>query len=158
MNSIDIARQTLTRHEGIKKNSKGRHILYPCTSGKLTIGIGRNIQDRGISDDEADYLFRNDIRDCERDLDREYPWWRQLDTARRAVMIELMFNLGADRLRQFSHPGGTLEALEDGQFELAAERLSKSLWARQVKTRAATLIEMLRTGKLPDWVREVRLK
>ena len=29
--------------------------------GKLTITVGRNLSDRGLADDEIDYLFANDL-------------------------------------------------------------------------------------------------
>ncbi len=34
---------------------------YRCSVGKLTIGIGRNLDDVGLSDDEQYYLLNNDV-------------------------------------------------------------------------------------------------
>ena len=45
----------LKRHEGLRLKP------YQDTIGKLTIGYGRNLDDRGISKEEAEYLLRNDI-------------------------------------------------------------------------------------------------
>ena len=45
----------LTRHEG------RRPFPYLDTAGKLTIGVGRNLTDRGLSSAEIDLLLANDI-------------------------------------------------------------------------------------------------
>ena len=50
----------LVRHEGLRLKP------YRCTAGKLTIGIGRNLDDCGISQTEAYLLLENDIRNCEK--------------------------------------------------------------------------------------------
>ena len=48
--------EMLKRHEGLKV------FPYHCSQNKLTIGIGRNLDDKGISKDEAYYLLYNDIK------------------------------------------------------------------------------------------------
>lgn len=45
----------LIRDEGLKLKP------YRCTSNKLTIGIGRNLDDNGITEAEARYLLHNDL-------------------------------------------------------------------------------------------------
>ena len=77
----------LILNEGIKT------IPYRCTAGKLTIGVGRNLDDRGITPEEARYLLRNDIARVQADLDKHLPWWGGLSQIRRAVMIDMAFNL-----------------------------------------------------------------
>ena len=47
----------LIYHEGLRLG------VYRCPAGKLTIGVGRNLEDRGITEEEAYYLLRNDIAD-----------------------------------------------------------------------------------------------
>jgi lysozyme len=44
-------------HEGLRLN------VYQCTAGKNTIGYGRNLDDNGISKDEADFMLRNDVKE-----------------------------------------------------------------------------------------------
>ena len=41
-----IERQ-LIEHEGLEQK------VYRCTAGKLTIGVGRNLEDKGITEEEA---------------------------------------------------------------------------------------------------------
>jgi len=57
----ETAFDMIKRHEGERKNSAGRHIPYRCPANKLTIGWGRNIEERGISNAEAVMLAENDI-------------------------------------------------------------------------------------------------
>ena len=45
--------EQLRLHEGVE------HMPYKDTVGKLTIGVGRNLDDRGLSDDEIDYILSN---------------------------------------------------------------------------------------------------
>ncbi len=49
----------------IKGNEGMRLKPYRCSAGKLTIGYGRNLDDRGISAHEANDLFENDLIDAE---------------------------------------------------------------------------------------------
>ena len=52
----------LTKHEGLRLKP------YHCPAGKLTIGIGRNLEDKGITEKEAVMLLENDIHECIEDL------------------------------------------------------------------------------------------
>ncbi len=130
----------LMLHEGLRLKP------YRDTVGKLTIGIGRNLDDVGISRDEALVLCENDIATAERELDRVAPWWRNLNDARRRVLIDMMFNLGANRLLGFKH---SLAAMQAGRFELAASGMLESKWAEQVGKRATRLAIMMKTGEVP---------
>lgn len=153
----------LTRDEGLRLQT------YRCTAAKLTIGIGRNLDDVGISGSEArlfgcdtpaqalahvkrhgvtklqaESLFANDIVGCERDLDRRLPWWRTLDDVRQRVLLNMCFNLGVNRLLGFKN---TLRMIQRHEFEDAVAGMMNSLWARQVGARALRLSAMMRTGK-----------
>ncbi len=134
MKSIE---EQLILHEGLKLKP------YRCPAGYLTIGVGRNLETKGLSRDEALFLLRNDIQECVEDLER-YPWFAQLDPVRRKVIIDMRFNLGPNRFRQFQR---MLAALERQAYEEAAKEMLDSKWAQQVKTRAQRLVEMMRTGE-----------
>ena len=64
---MNQAKAQLVRHEGLRLKP------YRCTAGKLTIGVGRNLEDKGISQQEAYELLENDIRECEVQLLTEIP-------------------------------------------------------------------------------------
>jgi len=111
------------------------------------VGCGRNI-DRdgglGLSDDEIDYLLQNDIKRCRDELNNEYTWFKRLDAVRQDAIIDLFFNLGATRFRQFKKAIGYLES--DDYIMSAAEFLD-SRWSQQVGYRAEEICEMIETGE-----------
>lgn len=121
---------------------------YRDSQGYLTIGIGRLIDGRlggGISLEEAELLFANDLARAERDLDTSLMWWRRLDEVRQRALVELCLNLGIRGLLRFHD---TLRRLEAGEWAAASVALLASLWAEQVgPTRAGRLAEMVRDGK-----------
>ena len=119
---------------------------YRCTAGKLTIGVGRNLDDRGITSEESAMLLDNDIRLLEVELFRALPWASALDDVRQRVLLDMAFNLGLPGLLQFKR---TLEAIRTGQYQQAATMMLDSLWARQVGQRAERLARMMATGATP---------
>lgn len=136
---------------------------YKDSVGKLTIGIGRNLDDnplteeelcyvghncrtKFISNDQAAYLCRNDLKKVRADLDRELPWWRDLNYDRQYVMIDLCFNMGIKTLLTFKR---TLESIATGNYELAGKQLLQSKYAKQVGIRAKRNAYALKTGQ---WV------
>ena len=127
----------LRLHEGVE------HKPYTDTVGKLTIGVGRNLDDRGLSEDEIDYLLQNDIGIVEEELTQWWPHWRSLNQTRQLVVADMMFNMGRPRLSQFKL---FLMALEAADYEMAAAEMLDSKWAEQVKGRAETLAKMMASG------------
>jgi lysozyme len=115
---------------------------YVDTVGKITIGVGRNLTDKGLSDSEIDFLLMNDIRECTDDL-KTFLWWDDLDDVRRNVLIDMRFNLGPSRFRQFK---ATLAAVAMGDYVTASDQMRKSKWYRQVKGRGERLARMMSTG------------
>jgi len=116
---------------------------YRCTAGKITIGVGRNLDDVGVTRAEALTLLDNDVTRVTGDLDRVLPWWRKLDEPRRRALANMAFNLGIERLRGFRK---MLAALEAGDYARAAAEAPDSLWASQVVGRAVRIVQTLRTG------------
>lgn len=128
---------SIIQHEGIVLKP------YKCTAGKTTIGVGRNLDDNGITTDEAMTLLKNDIDRCVEELDRIRPSWRGHNDAKQNVLIEMMFNLGAGRLNKFTKMWGYLDALN---YDRAAYEMLSSNWAVQVGQRAKTLSDRMRAG------------
>ena len=126
----------LIRDEGIRLTP------YKCTAGKLTIGVGLNLDD-GITKDEAIWLLDNRIKMAESDLDRNIPWWRKLSDARRRALINMVYNLGWPRLSEFKK---MLRAMEIGNFKAAAREASDSVWAKQVGDRAKRIAALIEKG------------
>jgi lysozyme len=127
----------LRHHEGV------RHKPYKDTVGKLTIGVGRNLDDNGLSDDEIDYLLTNDINRCMSEA-MTYEWFAGLNDARRAVVLSLLFNLGKPRYDKFVRHHA---AMADGHMLIASKELLDSRWAKQVGRRADEMAIQLETGE-----------
>jgi lysozyme len=121
---------------------------YRCTAGKLTIGVGRNLDDRGITSDESAYLLRNDIDSHWNELIKHIPWVETLDDIRQRVMLDMAFNMGIFGLLTFHQ---TLGHIKVGNYALASSAMLESKWARQVGQRAKRLATMMKTGK--DYIR-----
>lgn len=140
MSDADLLRLVtqLQRQEGLRTR------LYRDTVGKLTIGYGRNIQDRGISEDEADYFLGNDINDARADLQRTFPWFAALDSVRQAAMVNLRFNMGLTALLTFDK---ALTAMSKRQYGLASDEFFDSKWSSQVGVRALEVCAQIRTGQ-----------
>lgn len=121
-----------------------RSRIYVDSVGKITGGIGRNLTDRGFSDDEIDLMFKNDIARVEKELDLNLPWWRQMNDPRQNVLANMCFNMGITKLLGFKN---TLSAMSTGRYEDAAKGMLDSLWAKQVHDRANRLAETMKTGE-----------
>ena len=87
MNRVQLIEE-LKRDEGVVLT------LYKCSAGKNTIGVGRNVDDRGITEDESDYLLGNDIDLCVDELENNFTWYKNLSDARQRVLVNMCFNLG----------------------------------------------------------------
>ena len=121
-----------------------RAFPYVDTVGKLTIGVGRNLTDRGLSEPEIDLLLANDLTLVVAELDRHLPWWREMNDVRQRVLANMCFNMGWPRLRGFVR---TLAAMQRGDYVGAANGMRESRWARQVGMRATRLARQMETGR-----------
>ena len=140
--SMDMKKikELIISHEGLKFKP------YRCTAGKLTIGVGRNIEDVGISKDEAMFMLNDDIETCIKDMVKLFPGWHQLSKNQQAVLINMRFNLGPNRFRKFKR---MITAINDQNYNQAAREMIDSLWYRkQVGNRAVELVDMWSAKKV----------
>ena len=131
----------LKRHEGVRSHA------YRCSSNKITVGCGRNIDENGgigLTDSEIDMLLANDIKRVEQELTDRFSWYRNLDSVRREAMIDIAFNLGITKLLGFKK---ALAAMESGDYYWASTEFNASRWAEQVGYRAEELCDMIETGE-----------
>ncbi|CAB4151553.1 COG3772 Phage-related lysozyme (muraminidase) [uncultured Caudovirales phage] len=126
----------------IKKQEAFKSHPYLDTVGKLTIGWGRNIEDNGISKDEADYLFDNDFARCQREL-APFPWYVNSPQNVQDALMNMCFNLGIGRLLGFRK---MIMALTAKDYTKAAIEALDSKWAEQVGQRAKDVALMMRQG------------
>lgn len=145
--------QRLAMHEGIRLSP------YRCSKGKLTIGIGRNVEDNPVTDEEqqvvgdwrhgitkqaAFYLLRNDIRRVWAELKQKVPFWQELSDERKYALLDMAFNLGINGLLAFKK---MLAAMGTGNFNQAAIECLDSRYAKDVGKRAERIAETIRTGR-----------
>lgn len=116
---------------------------YECTEGYITIGVGRNLEAKGISEELALKWLDEDVEDVIGQL-KKYKWFSKLDPVRKKVIIDMGFNLGVPGLLEFKK---MIQAIRDNDFERAAAEMKDSKWHEQVNDRALRLEEMMRTGE-----------
>lgn len=133
---INYAAQLVEKHEG------RRRFAYKCTAGKLTIGVGHNLEAKPLPDSVIDLLFSCDLADAESDA-RLYPYFDGLDDARKAAIIDMSFQLGKTRLNAFKRMHTALNA---GDFAAASAECLDSLYASQTPHRARRIAHILKTG------------
>jgi len=129
--------ENLKRHEGLRLKP------YLCSEGKITIGFGRNLEDMGISEKEAEMLLMSDIQRCYEELN-VFSWFHDLDQVRQEAMVNMLFNLGLPTFLEFKR---TLKFMAEGAYSQAAEEMLDSKWARQVGDRATELAYIIETGQ-----------
>ncbi len=163
---VNTIEAQLVLHEGLRTD------LYHCPGGYLTIGVGRNLEARGlseaeqahmfgetglgneeiierfkaegISEDHALYLLANDIAICKNDLQENFAWFDKLDPVRQKVVIDMRFNLGPAGFREFRR---MIKALEAHDYSKAAAEMRDSRWYHQVNVRSRRLVKMMITGE-----------
>jgi lysozyme len=135
--AIDIATDQIKIDEGLRLTP------YLDTENILTIGYGRNLEHNGITESEAEHMLRNDLRVAEEDAVSfvTSTVWQQLDAPRRAVLINMAFNLGLTRLSKFKK---FKQALHDHDYHEAARQMLDSRWSRQVGERSHRLADSMR--------------
>lgn len=124
----------LKRDEGVKLKP------YYCPAGKLSIGVGRNLDDLGITEEEAEALLHNDVERVKRELDAWYPWWVKCPGSVRRGMINMAFNLGINRFDGFKR---MISCLQAGDYKGAAREARNSKWATQVGARADRIAKLI---------------
>ena len=137
MNKVKLAEQ-LKQHEGLRLKP------YTDTVGKLTLGIGRNLEDKGITEQEALFMLNNDVDYFYSQLNKKLTWFKMLDDARQNALVNMAFNLGIGGLLSFKM---TLRLIEYGDYDNAATEMLNSVWAYQVGQRAIELSKQMATGE-----------
>lgn len=133
---MDIFEQ-LTRDEALRLHP------YKDSVGKLTIGVGRNLDDVGISAEEAQVLLQNDVSSAKSKLTQTLPWTGSLDDARFGVLLNMTFNMGIVGLLGFKN---MLVLVQSGDYAGAAQEMLNSRWADQVGSRAYRLSIQMESG------------
>ncbi len=116
----------------IKEYEGLSNVLYKCTSNKISIGYGRNLEDVGISKDEAEYLLKNDVEIALDEVSEHFDM-PNLPEPAQIVLVDMCFNMGISRLLNFRN---MIKAIQDDDWDKAADELLDSKYAAQTKRRA----------------------
>ena len=137
----------IAKHEGLRLKP------YRCSANKLSIGYGRNLDDVGISQAEAEAMLAADVTIAYTEA-QGFDLFAGLNGPRRAAIVNLIFNLGLPRFKKFTN---TLMYMEQADYIGAAAEIlegtgagGRSRWYVQVGQRAEEVSEMLKTGKWPE--------
>ena len=135
----------IKRHEGLKLTP------YRCTAGRLTVGYGHNLDAHGeapetITQQQAEKYLDEDIAEARKQCEQRLIGWDQLGEVRRAVLIDMCFNLGIAGLLKFAR---MRHWIAKGYYGQAAVEMRDSVWAIQVQNRARELATMMEKG---EWI------
>lgn len=135
---------------------------YYCPLGKLTIGVGHNLEDNpltnaerialgdlmhGITENGAKMLLRRDIKQCLEQLKKNFKFYNDLTSNRQYALLDMCFQLGIQGLKKFKL---MLSELEKGNYDMAAYHCLKSLYAKQTPKRAKKIAAAIKTDTYPD--------
>ena len=128
----------LKQHEGFQGKP------YQDTSGKSTIGYGRNLDAKPLTEKQAERLMADDIADARTEATR-LKYYENLDPIRQDAVTMLVYNMGLKGVEGFKKFNA---AMEQGNWQLAKQELLNSAWAKQVGAgRASTMADMILTGR-----------
>jgi lysozyme len=139
----------------LRRDESERQYAYDDANGKtlakggtlqanLTIGVGRNLSAKGISQKERDFLLANDVEDATVALEAAFPWAMELDDVRKGALLNMVFNMGVRGLSGFHD---FLAKMQAKDFAGAKDAMLDSLWAKQVGPRASRLAVQIETGQ-----------
>lgn len=131
--TIVALKSDLRRDEGEK--------LFPYvdTAGKITIGIGHNLTDLGITTEESAIILQDDVMRVAIRCGK-FSWFPKLSSIRQRVVLNMVFNLGLSGFLEFKE---TIACIGTEDYAGAAKNMENSQWATQVGARATRLIYMM---------------
>ena len=130
-------------HSELIRDEANRLKPYRDSVGKLTIGIGRNLDDRGISKEESFFLFKNDLNRVEAEALSVFPQFPNFSNSRQRALINMLFNLGLSRFLGFKR---MIAAIHNNDWGKAADEALDSRAARQTGERYSRIAKLLREG------------
>lgn len=126
---------TLIADEGLRLNP------YKCTGDKWTIGVGRNLEAKGISEAEAMFLLDNDIKDAKDAAQRLIQSFDLLSDDRKIVLVSMIFQMGENGVSKFRN---MIQAIDMQAYDVAANEMLDSIWAKQTPNRAKRLADKMK--------------
>lgn len=147
----------MTQREFTEREEGKRYKVYMCSANHCTIGIGWNIDAHPLPPDIDKYLKENGrildshidrlwaisigraIADCR----KLFPNYELFSPNRKIAITDFVFQVGITTARTFKN---TIKAINEGRWQEAADRMTKSLWFSQVPNRAKRVTDLIRRG------------
>ena len=131
--------ELIAKHEGLRLKP------YRCTSGRYTIGFGRNLDARGISYSTAVSFLIEDIEDCKKQAFDIFPrTWEKLNPARKAVVISMLYTLGKTGFLKFEL---FIKNVNRQNWKQASKEMKNSKWYLQARNRVNDLAYIMESGE-----------
>lgn len=126
-------KQILIAEEGIELDP------YKCPAGKLTIGVGHNLE-RGITKRMAMFILEEDIKECIQDLQLKlFPvQFPHFPIGVQTALINCRFVLGPKRFRGFEK---MIAAVRVWEWPNMVKELRDSRWYRKYPSRVEKIIK-----------------
>lgn len=137
IHTLDTLINELKQHEGFCPH------LYRCPSGKLTIGYGQNLETTSIPEEAAAIMLKYQIELITGHFE-QYPWFDKLSEPRKRVILNMAYNLGTTGLFGFKK---MITAIQNSDFDTAANEMVDSKWYEQVGNRARQLVFMMKHNR-----------
>lgn len=128
---------------------------YQCPAKKWTVGYGYNYEDRGFSAADiteilkngftaefAEKLLKRDVEKCLKDAEA-LPFYSALNDVRRAVVVDMIYQLGIGGFKKFKK---MQERLSAGDYAGAAREMVNSKWYAQSGRRSRTNVKQMEEG------------
>lgn len=151
MSYRELLKEMLIDEEGL------RYEPYRCPAGKLTIGVGHNMDANPLPKGMQDELRQNgklslqsilqllekDIDYAELDARKLFDGFNDFSVNRKAAVVDLLFNMGLGTFRKFVT---TIASIRHGNWDAAAAGLTNSKWFKQVGHRGPKIVALIKNG------------
>ena len=126
---------SIKAHEGYEP------MVYQCTEGHDTIGVGFKVDDLFLSEKVCDLILEEKLNELIPQIERKLSWFRYAQDEVKLVIVNMSYQMGLNGVLMFKR---ALAAMEIKNWEMAADEMLDSLWARQTSRRANELADLIR--------------
>ena len=128
--------ESIKHHEGFVEH------VYDDSLGIPTIGYGFAIKDLILEEDLCDEILLRKLRILGRSVMGKFPFFDSLPSDCKDVLMEMCYQLGVTGVSKFKK---ALKAMDDGDWEKAADEMLDSKWAKQTPNRAKEMSDIIRS-------------
>ncbi len=127
--------EKIKHHEGFVDH------VYKCTEGFDTIGYGFAVKDLEMPEHIAEELLIIKLEKLQKNANSRFKWLEDMPQQVQEVVINMCYQLGVNGVSKFRK---AISAMQEGDWEEAANEMLDSLWARQTPNRAKELSDIVR--------------